>query len=78
MENNANYDFVVKDIISCLLPPKALQRQKRYLLRILCKTCNVKICESICRIDEIFEDLEKFPPFGDNKGFPCDKILELM
>ena len=36
-ETNANYEFVMKDLISHSFSPKALQRQNRYLRRGLYK-----------------------------------------
>ena len=77
MDNNSNYDLVVKDFISQFFPPKALQRQKRYLPRGLYKTRDINIHEFICRIDEIIKNLETFPLFGDNQGFTKYEILEL-
>ena len=77
MDNNSNYDLVVKDVISQFFPPKALQRQKRYLPRGLYKTRDINIREFIFAIDEIIKHLEKFPLFEANQGFPKYEILEL-
>ena len=52
-ETNANYELVMKDRIYHFCPPKALQLQKRYLRRGLYKTCNTKIWDLICRINDM-------------------------
>ena len=77
-DKNANYKLVMKDLISHFFPPKALQRQKRYLRRGLYKPCKTKIQDFIYWIDDMVEYLEKFPPFGAGKTPPEDKILELV
>ena len=68
----------MKDLISHLFPPKALQRQKRYLRRGLHRTCDTKIRDFIYCIDEMVECLKKFPPFREVKRLPDDEILELV
>ena len=43
LETNANYELVMKDLISHFSPALALQRQKRYLRRGVYKPCDTKI-----------------------------------
>ena len=43
VETKANYEFWMKDLISHIFPPKALQRQKRYLRREIYKPCSTNI-----------------------------------
>ena len=54
-ETNTYYELEMKDIISHFSPPKALQRQKRYLRRGLYKPCDTKIRYFICCIDKMVE-----------------------
>ena len=75
---NTNYEFVMKYLIYHLFPPKALQRQKRYLRRGLYKPCGMNIWYFMFRIDKMVKYLKKFPPFGAGKGLPEDYILELV
>ena len=63
-------------MINQFSPPKAIQDQKRYLHRGLCKPHDTKICKLICSIDDILNYLEKFPPFGTNQDLPEDDILK--
>ena len=76
-ETNANYDLVMKDLISHFYPHKARQSQKRYLRRGVLKTRDTKIRDFICHIDEMVEYLEKFPLFGAGQHLPEYDILEL-
>ena len=75
-EINNNYELVIQYMISNLFPPKVLQRQKIYLCRGLYKPHGTNIHESIFRINKIVEYLNKLPPFGENKGFTEDEIIE--
>ena len=77
-ETNENYELVMKDLISYFPPPKALQRQKRYLRRELYKTCDTKIRYFIYRINKMIKYLDKFPPFEEGQRLPEDDILELV
>ena len=77
-ETDANYELVMKDLISHFYPPKALHRQNRYLRRKLYKPRGTKIQYFICRIDDMVEYLKKFPPFGAGQRLPEDDILELV
>ena len=54
---NTNYELVMKNLITYLFPPKALQRQKRYLRRGLYKSWGTKIREFICKIGGIVDYL---------------------
>ena len=78
MKTNTNYELVVKDIISHLFPPKAIQLQKKYLSRGLYKLHDTKIKDFVCKIDKIIEYLKKFPPFGALQCLPEYYILELV
>ena len=42
-ETNANYKLVMKDFVTSLFPPKALQLQKRYLLMGMYRPPNKKL-----------------------------------
>ena len=77
-ETNANHELVIKDMISHLFPPKALQCKKRYLIRGLYKPRDTKIWNLICQIDNVVEYLEKFPLFGEGQCLPEDEILEIV
>ena len=77
-ETNAIYKLLMKDLISHFFPPKALQRQKRYLRRGMYKPRVTKIRYLISHIDNIFEYLKKFPPFRAGKRLPEDDILKLV
>ena len=69
---------MIKNLISHLFPPKALQRQKRYHGRGLYKPHSTNIRDFICHIAEIVEYLKKFPSFGAGQRLPEDEILKLV
>ena len=71
-----NYDLVMQGLTTHFFPPKALQRQKRYLPRGLFKPCDSKILKFICRINETVDYLEHLPPFGTSQGLPTEKFIE--
>ena len=75
---NSNYELAMKDLITHYFPPKALQRQKRYLWRELYKPRYTKIRYLICRIDRMVEYLKKSSPFETGQRLPEDEILELV
>ena len=56
-KKNANYELAMKDLISHFFPPKALQRQERYLRRGMYKISDTNIRDFICRIDNMVEYL---------------------
>ena len=62
---NTNYKLAMKDLITHLFPPKALQCQKRYLRRGVYKYYK-KNQNFICRVEEMVEYLEKLLPCGIN------------
>ena len=68
----------MKYLISHFFPPKALQRQKRYLRRELYKPCDTKIRYFIYRINKMIKYLKTFPPFEEGQRLPEDDILELV
>ena len=78
VETKANYEFWMKDLISHIFPPKALQRQKRYLRRGVYKSCDTNIRYFICHIDKMVNYLGKFPPFGAVQSLSEDEILDLV
>ena len=65
-------------MITHFFPPKAIQGQKIYLSRDLCKLHDTKIHELIYRIGDIINYLKKFPPFGTNQGLTEDDIFKPM
>ena len=69
-EKNANYELVMKELISHFFPPKVLHRQKRYLSRGLYKPRDTKIQYFISRINDMSEYLEKLPPFREGQHLP--------
>ena len=73
-----NYEFITNYQITYFFPLKVIQRQRIYLQRRLYKPRNSKIRNFIFKIDKIVEYLEKFPPFGINKGLHEYDILELV
>ena len=77
-EKNSNYELVMKYLISHFFPPKAPQRQKRYLRRGLYKPRDTKILYFICRIGNMVEYLDNFPPFGVVQCLQYEEILELV
>ena len=77
-ETDTNYELVMKDLISHLFPPKALQHQKWYLRNELHKPRDTKIRYFICRIDKIVKYLKKFSPFGVGQRLPDDNIHEMV
>ena len=77
-DKNANYFFVMKDLVSYFFLPEALQIQKRYLGRAMYKPRNTKIKYIICRINDTVKYLENFPPFGSGQRLPEGEILKLV
>ena len=77
-ETNDNYDIVIWYVVTHFFPPKALQRQKIYLRKGLNNYLNTKIRKFTCTIEEIVNELNKFPSFGTNQGFTKDEILKLV
>ena len=77
-ETNANYELVMKYLISLFFPPEALQIHKRYLRRGLYNPRGTKIQEFVCHIDKMVEYLEKFLPLDIYQGLPNNKILDSM
>ena len=45
-------------------PTKALQHQKRYLQRALFNFQDYKVCEFICRVNDMVEYLKQYPTVG--------------
>ena len=60
------------------LPQKVLQRQKRYIHRVLFNPRDYKIHEFIFLFNEIIEYLYNILPFRAKRGHPKDEILELV
>ena len=77
-ETNSKYELLIKYVITHFFPPKAIQRQKRYIQKGLYKPRETKICEFIFRIAEILEYLKKLPSFGISQGLSDDDILNLV
>ena len=75
---NAKYKLVIQDVFIQFFTPKVLQRQNRYLCRGLYNPHDTKISKFICRVEKIFEHLDKFPPFGVNQGFQKRKYSRLQ
>ena len=65
----------MQDVFTHFFPPKVIQRQKICLCRGLYNPHDTKIRKFICRVDEIVENLDKFPPIGMNQGFPEEEII---
>ena len=78
IDTNANYKLVIKNAISHFFLPRALQRQKIYLHRVLYKLQKTKIREFICIINNIFDHLHQLPLFENEQGLPDDDILKLV
>ena len=70
MVTNANNELVMKDFICHFFPPKSLQHKKRYLRRGLYKPRDKNIQDFIFQINDMFEYLRKFPPFGAGQLLP--------
>ena len=68
----------MKEPISYFSPPKALQRQKRYLRRGMHKSHDTKIQYFIYCINKMIKYLKTFPPFEVGQRLPEDDILELV
>ena len=68
----------MKDLITHIFPPKALQIQNRYLQRGVYKTCDTNIRNFVRRIDKIVEYLNNFLLFGSNRGLPESEILDIV
>ena len=77
-EKNANYELVVKYLITRFLPPKALQRQKRYLRKRFYKAYDTKVRDVIFWINNMVEYIDKFPPFFIGQGLTDNDILKLV
>ena len=54
-ETNANYELVIKYLVSQFFSTKVFQRQNRYLIRGLYKSHDTKIRYLICRIDKMIK-----------------------
>ena len=77
VETIDNLDVCFKAVTSIVLPPKALQTQKRYMRRVLRKPQGMKIREYFGRYLELNEYLKEFPPFnGASQKLPSDEVLE--
>ena len=77
-ETNANHRLVIQDVFIHFFSPKLLQHQRIYLCRGLHNPHDTKIRKFICRVDEIAENLDKFPRFGMNQGFSEEEIIYLI
>ena len=61
---NSNHELAIKGIITHFFLPKALQCQKRYLIRGIYKPRDTKIRNFVCTIDKILKYLQKLPPLS--------------
>ena len=77
IETIENLHLCFKAVTVTVLPPKALQTQKRYMRRVLQKPQGMKIREYFGRYLELNEYLKEFPPFnGASQKLPSDKVME--
>ena len=62
-ETKANFNEIQEDLILHFFFPKALQRQKCWLRRSMCKHGDMSIRQLVERVSEINDCLFCFPPF---------------
>ena len=77
-ETDVHFKSTTQGLVEHFFPPKALQREKRYLCRGLYKPKDCPVRDFVCRVNEILEYLSKFPPFANNQGLPEDEVIELI
>ena len=76
IEMVANLEECFNAVTKTVLPPKALQTQKRYMRRMLRKPQGMKIRDYFGRYIELNNYLKMFPPPPPTKKMPMDEILE--
>ena len=78
-ETEENFQKIQQDLIEHFFPPKALQRQKRWLRRVMCKPRDMTIRQLVERVSEINDYLIYFPPFSGELNQPEeDELLEIL
>ena len=78
-ETEGNFKQIQQALILHFFPPKALQRQKRFLRRSVRKPRDMKVRQFIERIVEINGYLFYFPPFrGEQNQLQEDELLEIL
>jgi len=73
----ANFKLAVQDLVSHVLPRRALAIQRRYMRWFLQKAPGITICNFMTHLVEINQLLNEFPPFGKNQALPEDELLDI-
>jgi len=76
-ETIPNFKIVLQDLITHMLPRRALQTQKRFMRRELRKPYKVSVRDFITRLVEINQLLNDFLPFATDQALPKDEILDI-
>jgi hypothetical protein len=71
-----NFQLCLRALATHVFPPRALQRQKRYMRRYLRKPKDMTIKQYLARYNELNATLTHFPPFAENQRLPDDEIIQ--
>ena len=77
-ETTANFALCLNDLTTHVFLQRALQKQKRFMRRKMCKPQNWTIRQYTNRMTELNEYLSSFPPFGADQALPEEEILDLL
>ena len=76
-----NVEAVIKDLRGQLFPQRALQQQKRYMRRSLCRPRNMFTRMYVNHVLEMNDQLASYSGTGDNQDgtkLPENEILDLL
>ena len=77
IETHANLKKCLQAVTISILPPQALQTQKRYMGRLLQKPVEMKVRDYFAQYLELNSYLKRFPPFNSaTQMLPTNKVLE--
>ena len=77
-ETNENYQETMEHLGSHVFPTKALQKQKRYMRRVLRKPRDLTTRDYVARVCEINNLLASFPGADENSKLPEDELLDIL
>ena len=78
VENNANFDVVLKEVTTHVFPRRALTYQKRYMRRHMRKPKTMTTRDFAARVAELNAYLKEFPPFVNNQELPEEEVLDIL
>ena len=77
-ETNDHCKQVMGNLTQHVFPLKALETQKSYMRRFLCKPKDIKVPNFVSRVSELHQLLTLFPGTDDDSKLPDDEILDLL